>query len=128
MKIWLIALLATLAAVPSSSAKAQAFDNVSVPGVGPVFTEVGFSTAYFENGCQKPGEFPPNATISRPFTIFAIVTPRSPANATVNSYIRVFLPSGRVTDFGQGSVYVGPTNPSFCKYSEYTSNQNLEAG
>jgi len=128
MRALLFALLLVVAAMPSPSAHAQAFENVAVPGVGPVDTEVGFATAYFQNACEQTGHFPPGAPISRPFTVFAIVSPQRPATATVNSFIRVFLPSGRVTDFGHGTVYVGPTNPSFCKFSEYTNNQTMEAG
>jgi hypothetical protein len=117
-----------LATLPSASANAQAFANVNVPGVGLVDTEVGFSTGFLGSGCVKPGDFPAGAQVSQPFTVYAIVAPRSPVNTTVRTLIRVFLPSGQVTDFGQGTVYVGPTNPSFCNSSEYTRNQNLQAG
>jgi hypothetical protein len=93
MKRWLLALAICCLTVPS--AFGQGFDNINVPGIGPVTATVGFSPGPLV-GCEVQSRFPAGQKITTPFVVYVIADRTSTHSAPLTLEFREILPNGRV--------------------------------
>ncbi len=96
MKNWHLALAAFL--LSASTAHAQGFENIKVPGIGPITATVDFSPSSLSNNCELMSRFPAGQKITTPFVIYVIANRTSTGTMPVKVTFRWILPNGGVAE------------------------------